>query len=169
MTSSFGSTFRVTDPLCGEFTGHRWIPLIKGQWRGALMVSLICAWTNGWVNNRDVGDLRCHRPHFDVTLLNEASKIPSLLKRTWSKHPIKKPHWNGNDVILTKFSPLPLPEVVNISLQAVTEVSSRRRHNDEFKIRFRCQPPLSSLSRAQYCVISKRIITRRGVHFTTVD
>ena len=25
----------------------------KGQWRGALMFCLICAWTNGWANNRD--------------------------------------------------------------------------------------------------------------------
>ena len=24
----------------------------KGQWRGALVFSLICAWTNGWVHNR---------------------------------------------------------------------------------------------------------------------
>ena len=30
----------------------------KGQWRRALMFSLICAWTNGWVNNRGSGDLR---------------------------------------------------------------------------------------------------------------
>ena len=28
----------------------------KGQWRGALMLSLICAWMNGWVNNREAGD-----------------------------------------------------------------------------------------------------------------
>ena len=28
----------------------------KGQWRGALMFSLICAWINGWVNNRETGD-----------------------------------------------------------------------------------------------------------------
>ena len=27
MTSSNGNSFRVTVPLCGEFTGHRWIPL----------------------------------------------------------------------------------------------------------------------------------------------
>ena len=27
MTSSNGSIFLVTGPLCGEFTGHRWIPL----------------------------------------------------------------------------------------------------------------------------------------------
>ena len=39
----------------------------KGQWRGALMFSLICAWTNGWVNNRYAGDLRCHCAHYDVT------------------------------------------------------------------------------------------------------
>ena len=29
MTSSNGNTFRVTGSLCGEFTGHRWIPLTK--------------------------------------------------------------------------------------------------------------------------------------------
>ena len=29
----------------------------KGQWRGALMFSLICARINGWVNNREAGDL----------------------------------------------------------------------------------------------------------------
>ena len=28
----------------------------KGQWRGALMFSLICGWTNGWANNRATGD-----------------------------------------------------------------------------------------------------------------
>ena len=29
----------------------------KGQWRGVLMFSLICVWINGWVNNREAGDL----------------------------------------------------------------------------------------------------------------
>ena len=28
----------------------------KGQWRGALMFSLIWVWMNGWVNNREAGD-----------------------------------------------------------------------------------------------------------------
>ena len=31
MTSSHGSFFRVTCPSRGEFTGHGWIPLTKGQ------------------------------------------------------------------------------------------------------------------------------------------
>ena len=39
----------------------------KGQWRGALMFSLICAWINSWVKNREAGDLRRHRAHYDVT------------------------------------------------------------------------------------------------------
>ena len=33
----------------------------KGQWRGALMFSLICAGTNDWVNNRGASDLRRYR------------------------------------------------------------------------------------------------------------
>ena len=31
VTSSNGYIFRVTGPLCGEFTGHRWIPLTKAS------------------------------------------------------------------------------------------------------------------------------------------
>ena len=41
----------------------------KGQWRGALMFSLICVWINGWVNNREAGDLRHYRVHYDVTVM----------------------------------------------------------------------------------------------------
>ena len=40
-----------------------------GQWHGALVFSLICAWRYGWVNNREAGDLRCHRTQFDVTVM----------------------------------------------------------------------------------------------------
>ena len=31
MTSSNGNIFRVTGPLCGVFTGHRWIPHTKAS------------------------------------------------------------------------------------------------------------------------------------------
>ena len=47
---------------------HRW-PVNsphKGQWRGAL----ICARINGWVNNREAGDLRRHRAYYDVTVMS---------------------------------------------------------------------------------------------------
>ena len=46
----------------------------KGQWRGALTFSLICAWTNGWANNRDAGCLG-RRAHCDVTVMKSV-KIP---------------------------------------------------------------------------------------------
>ena len=45
----------------------------KGQWRGALMFSLICTRINGWVNNGDAGDLRRHRVHCDVTVMQIVS------------------------------------------------------------------------------------------------
>ena len=41
----------------------------KGQWRGALMFSLIGVWINGWVNNGEAGDLRRYRAHDDVIVM----------------------------------------------------------------------------------------------------
>ena len=49
-------------PVTGEFP-H------KGQWRGALMFSLICTGINGWVNNHEAGDLRRYRAHYDVIVM----------------------------------------------------------------------------------------------------
>ena len=43
----------------------------KGQWRGALMFSLNWAWINGWINNREAGDLRRYRAHYDVIVMND--------------------------------------------------------------------------------------------------
>ena len=42
----------------------------KGQWRWSLMLSLICVWINGWVNNREAGDLSRYRAHYDVTVMD---------------------------------------------------------------------------------------------------
>ena len=41
----------------------------KDQWRGALMLSFIYAWINGWINNREAGDLRRRRDHYDVIVI----------------------------------------------------------------------------------------------------
>ena len=53
----------------------------KGQWRGTLMLSLICALTNGWVNNGEAGDLRRHCAHYDVLVLT--LRIPKKVV-TWN-------------------------------------------------------------------------------------
>ena len=41
----------------------------KDQWRGILMFSFICAWTHGWANNQDVGDLKRRRAHYCITVM----------------------------------------------------------------------------------------------------
>ena len=41
----------------------------KGQWRETLMFSLIYAWINDWVNNREAGDLRRQHGHYDVIVM----------------------------------------------------------------------------------------------------
>ena len=67
--------FRVTGHLCREFTG----PRHKGQWRGALMFSLICARINGWVNNGEAGDLGRHRAHYDVIVMGMVLFVPYVI------------------------------------------------------------------------------------------
>ena len=47
----------------------------KGQWRGALMFSLICVCINGWVNNREAGDLKRHRAHYHVIVMHVSQNI----------------------------------------------------------------------------------------------
>ena len=48
-------------PVPGEFPAQR--PVTR-----SFYVSLICVWINGWVNNREAGDLRRYRAHYDVTV-----------------------------------------------------------------------------------------------------
>ena len=68
MMSSNGNIFRVTGPVNSPH---------KGQWCGAWMFSLISVWINGWVNNSEAGDLRRHRAHYDVILMNCVLSISS--------------------------------------------------------------------------------------------
>ena len=51
----------------------RYWPFVRGihrsRWRGALMFSFIDVWINDWVNNREAGDLRRQRGHYDVIVM----------------------------------------------------------------------------------------------------
>ena len=62
-------TFSALLAICA---GNSPVPVISphiGQWRGALLFSLISAWISGWVNNREAGDLRRNHAHYDVILM----------------------------------------------------------------------------------------------------
>ena len=65
-------TFSASLALC---EGNSPVPVNsphKGQWRGALMFSLICVWINGWVNNREAGNLRRYRSRYDVIVMRDS-------------------------------------------------------------------------------------------------
>ena len=49
-------------PVPGEFPTQR--PVTR-----SFDIFLICVWINGWVNNRETGDLRRHRAHYDITVI----------------------------------------------------------------------------------------------------
>ena len=69
----------------------------KGQWRGALMFSLICAWINSCVNNREAGDLKRHRTHHDVTVIPQRSQCKRYL------HRMSIIHWTLNNTFIKMF------------------------------------------------------------------
>ena len=57
----------------------------KGQWCGALMFSLICAWINAWADNREAGDLRRNRTHYDVIVMTHDFPLGLHLKNAISR------------------------------------------------------------------------------------
>ena len=86
----------------------------KGQWRGALMFTLICAWRNGWVYNRGAGDLRRYRLHYDVIVMH-FDRIEVRVK--WYIHWI----WMAMEKPLVKRGPAlhtcKLPSVKNVWIE----------------------------------------------------
>ena len=77
MTSSNGNIFRVTGPLCWEFTGHLWIPVTK-----ASDAELWCfLWKNGRTSSRGAGDFGRHHAHYDVTVMTPKNRQPANLSK----------------------------------------------------------------------------------------
>ena len=58
----------------------------KGQWRRALMFSLIWVRINGWVNNRETSDLRHYSAHYDVIVMRSLRIADPLGQdRLWNR------------------------------------------------------------------------------------
>ena len=55
----------------------------KGQWRGALKFSLMCAWINGRLNTRGAGDLSRHRAHYDPMKYGNAAHMVTSRQIHW--------------------------------------------------------------------------------------
>ena len=79
MTPSNGCVFRVTVPFWGESTGQQWIPL-KMPVKLSFDVFFDQGSTNGWSSNRDAGDLKRYRVHYDVSVMHY---IPWNMTKGW--------------------------------------------------------------------------------------
>ena len=115
MTSSNGNIFRATGPLWGNSPVPVNAPH-KGQWRGALMFYLIYAWINDWINNREAGDLRRQRGHYDVIVMSTQSHF---WLRWWLRKGINtlRPRQNGRHFADDTFKRIFLNENVRISIK----------------------------------------------------
>ena len=91
MTSLNGNIFRVTGHLCGEFTGPRWIPRTKASDAELWLFFFMCTPINSSVNNGEDGDLRRHRTHYGVTIMNELILIHEHLAFV---------HFNSTSILL---------------------------------------------------------------------
>ena len=62
------------------------------------MFSLICVWINGWVNNREAGDLRRHRGHYDVIVMQ------NLALTKYSTHTLRVGIDSKDSILCSRFS-----------------------------------------------------------------
>ena len=79
----------------------------KSQWRGALIFSLICAWTNVWAKSRDANDLRRHRENHYVPVMEmaamETSRNGALVSPSrghWETHTFVALQWRHNGLTI---------------------------------------------------------------------
>ena len=87
----------------------------KDQWCGALMSSLICAWINGWVNNGEAGDLRCHCAHYDITVVVHRNGSIVILTTSSSLVPLKT-FATASDKKFSKVTTFPFRCIMSLSL-----------------------------------------------------
>ena len=127
----------------------------KDQWRRDLIFSLLCAWINGWVNNRETGDLRCYRAHYGVTVilgLNKKNTVSTNKRIYHFTEPIERllacaqieniPHrwpavyscrimvtsWCGNFSVLLG--------VVSLTFRELSKIISRKYTMPSFSLNF---------------------------------
>ena len=81
LTSTNWNIFHVTGLLCLESVNSPH----KCQWHRALMFLLSAPWMNGWVNNREAGDLRCHLTHYDVIVMLCKNYVSPVIQQ-WIYH-----------------------------------------------------------------------------------
>ena len=101
-------------PVPGEFPTQRPVT------RSFDFFSLICVCINGLVNNREAGDLRCYRAHYDITVMSKSvahhelldhtvgSPYPNMQSITWEIHLRMQDLWTSYKICEAKKNDLPI-------------------------------------------------------------
>ena len=90
MTSSNGNIFRVTGPLCGEFTGHRWIPLTKASDTGG-----------GWGGGGGGGLSNCRAIGKVYTRILRIRDFTRSCDKTSTRLVNRRPEWLSRDYVIS--------------------------------------------------------------------
>ena len=125
----------------------------KGQPRGALMFCLICAWINGWVNNREAGDLRRHRAHYYVTIMHN-NFTPLLEFRLWTPH-IKRKDTDFFSIAVY----ITVIYIWNIFTQVKNYRKRTERKNNKNTRKLTCSERIPVRSHRTHCVGQQNTIT----------
>ena len=134
----------------------------KGQWRGALIFSLVCAWRKACANNRDAGGLRHHRAHSDATVINQQQiyrNVESL--SMWRRH-----HAVPDRHVCRCSSSVIAPQMADKATIYSTVCSMKRKQNRHITGPVRCESndphgfPSQRASNAEYISISRCLHAR---------
>ena len=108
----------------------------KCQWRGAVMFSLLCVRRNGWVNNREAGDLRRHRAHYDVIVMHEL-ELNMVFRNSWGSFVIG----NGSldNLFWLPWQPFTTPNLISWGL-----LGSINREDTAFLMYFLVSHPIQT-------------------------
>ena len=117
--------YRVAGHFGGEFTGHRWIPRQRPATRSFDI--FFCAWIYGWANNREAGDLRRNRAHYDVIVMNcTECRVHNNNLDCITSHKLSYPHISST-IEVPEFAFMFIPELMarwlNITKQWVRYLS----------------------------------------------
>ena len=79
------------------------------------MFSLICVWINDWVNNREAGDLRRHRSHYDVNVMLVGISESKVRVFVENRNPLRRMfyHWKNCSRFNISRSPFVITEFGN--------------------------------------------------------
>ena len=98
----------------------------KGQW-----FFCICAWTKGWANSRDAGDLRRHSAHYEVIVIAAAIITDRQWHRIMQRRGSRKDNGRAIKYIMrSRYRNIPVLLPLGISRSNVTRYCTQHQNDN---------------------------------------